>query len=324
MASPRPDFFIVGAPKSGTTAMYTYLRHHPDLYLPEQKELRYFGTDLDIRDRRSLSEDEYLAHFADAGSASRIGTAYVWYLYSRLAAREIAQFAPTAHIVAMLRSPVDMLHALHGEHLSNGNEDIRDFTAALDAEGERRDGRRIPPHAHLPQGLWYSNVPRYTEQLERYVQAFGRDRVHVILYDDFAADVERCYASLLRFLDVRDDVRPDAFAVVNASKRIRSERLRHFLARPPDLPRRVIRWTVPPPVRRALYERAQRLNVTEAPREPMPPATRERLRGAFAEECERLSAFLDRDVTHWVAPPGPVAQESASGADAEHPLADVE
>jgi hypothetical protein len=295
----RPDFFIVGAPKSGTTAMYEYLREHPDLYLPERKELRYFGSDLEIRDRQPLSESDYLAHFAGAEGHQLVGTAYVWYLYSSLAAAEIKAFAPDARIIAMIRNPIDMLHALHGEHLSNGNEDIRDFTEALDAEPDRRAGRRIPAHAHLPAGLLYSTVPRYAEQLERYVAAFGRDRVHVIVFDDFAADTSAAYAATLRFIGVRDDVRPARFAVVNASKRTRSEALRHFLARPPELPRRIIRRTVPGRIRRALYERTKALNVTRAARAPMPSATHERLRAVFADEVERLSIFLQRDLRHW-------------------------
>ncbi len=292
---------MVGAPKSGTTAMYTYLRAHPDLYLPERKELRFFGSDLEIRDRQALTLQDYLACFADAGEAQRIGTAYVWYLYSHDAAGEIAAFAPQAQIIAMLRNPVEMLHALHGENLSNGNEEIDDFRGALDAEPDRRQGRRIPPHAHLPQGLWYSTIPRYTEQLERYVAAFGRERLHVILYDDFASDTPTSYADTLRFLGVRDDVRPASFEVVNASRRTRSERFRHFLARPPDLPRRVIRRVVPGPLRRAIYERAKRLNVQPTVRPPMAPVTREQLRREFTEEVERLSAFLGRDVTAWSA-----------------------
>lgn len=301
MSARRPDFFIVGAPKSGTTAMYAYLREHPELFMPERKELRFFGSDLEIRDRHRLSTEEYLAHFAGSDDARRVGTAYVWYLYSREAASEIAEFSAEAQIIAMLRNPIDMLHALHGEHLSNGNEEVADFSAALDAEPDRQEGRRIPPHAHLPQGLWYSTVPRYTEQLQRYVDAFGRDRLHVILYDDFAADTPAAYEGVLRFLGVRDDVRPASFDVLNASKRTRSERLRHFLSRPPELPRRVIRHAVPRGVRRALYARAQRLNVAAQPRSPMPAATRERLRAAFVDESERLSAFLDRDVMHWTA-----------------------
>ena len=291
-----PDFYIVGAPKAGTTAMYEYLRTHPDLYLPERKELRYFGSDLDIRDRQPLSEKQYLAYFAHASADARIGTAYVWYLYSRLAADEIAQFSPDARIIAMLRNPVDMLPALHGEHLTNGNEDITDFTAALDAEPERRAGRRIPPHAHLPQGLWYTDVPRYTEQLERYFAVFGRDRVRVILFDDFVADTAATFRATLEFLGVRTEFGPASFEPVNASRRIRSERFRHFLARPPKLPRLIIRTFVPGRIRRAAYERAKRMNVEASARQPIPPVTADRLRTAFGPEIARLSTLLDRDL----------------------------
>jgi len=298
----RPDFFIVGAPKSGTTAMYEYLREHPDLYMPERKELRFFGSDLDVRDRHRLTTAEYLAHFAEANGALRVGSAYVWYLFSQAAAGEIADFSPGAHIIAMLRNPIDMLHALHGEHLSNGNEDLTDFTEALDAEPDRRQGRRIPPHAHLPAGLQYSSVPRYTEQLQRYADAFGRERLHVIIFDDFVADTGTVYRDALRFLDVGDEFRPTSFGVVNASKRTRSERFRHLLARPPELPRRIIHHLVPARVRRAMYERAKRLNVAAQPRTAIPAATRERLRVGFADEVQRLSGFLDRDLSEWSRP----------------------
>jgi len=301
--------------------MYHYLRAHPGLYLPERKELRFFGQDLEIRDRRPLTQQEYLAHFSPAGPGQLIGTAYVWYLYSMSAAEEIAAFAPEARIVAMLRNPTDVLHALHGEHLSNGNEDIRDFSAALEAEPDRRAGRRIPPHAHLPQGLQYSTVPRYTEQLERYVRTFGRERVHVVIYDDFAANTADVYRDVLRFLAVGDDVRPATFDVVNASKRTRSEWLRHMLARPPELPRRIIRAVVPPAVRQAAYRRVQSANITAAPRDPISAATRQHLRELFAEEVERLSGFLGRDLSAWRTDAGP---RPLSSPVVEGPLADGE
>jgi hypothetical protein len=282
--------------------MYEYLRAHPQLFLPERKELRFFGRDLEIRDRHTLTLDEYLGYFAEAGEAVRVGTAYVWYLFSRSAAGEIADFAPDATIVAMLRNPVEMLPALHSEHLSNGNENIADFTRALDAEPDRRAGLRMPPHAHLVQGLLYSEVPRYTEQLERYIDAFGRERVQVILYDDFRRDTEGTYRKLLVALGVAPDFRPGAFEVINPNKRLRSEWLRHFLARPPELPRRVIRRCVPPRIRRGLYERAKQLNVTFAPRPAVPPETVARLKAMFAGEVERLSVLLQRDLSHWIGP----------------------
>lgn len=296
---PKPDFFLVGAPKSGTTAMYEYLRAHPHLCLPERKELRYFGSDLDIRDRHALTPDEYLAYFAGCGEARRIGTAYVWYLFSKAAASEIAAFSPDATIVVMLRNPVEMLPALHAEHLSNGNEDISDFTAALDAEADRRAGRRIPQHAHLPQGLLYSEVPRYTEQLERYYRAFGRERVHVILYDDFRDDTEGAYRALLERLGVDPSLGSPSYEVINPRKRVRSERMRHFLARPPDLPRRVIRRLVPATVRHQLHARATRMNFALAPPAPMPPETQARLEEMFSGEIASLSHLLERDLSAW-------------------------
>ena len=292
----RPDFFIVGAPKCGTTALYTYLGRHPDVYLPDRKELRFFGSDLEIRDRVPLTQDGYLSYFAGAGDARRVGTAYVWYLYSTRAAEEIHRFAPDASILVMLRNPVDMLYALHAEHLTNGNEDIADFTEALDAEPLRREGRRIPPHAHLPQGLLYSTVPRYSEQLERYFDRFGRDRVHVAIFEEFIADPVAGYRQALAFLGLGDDrsLESSDFEVVNASRKLRSERMRHLLARPPELPRRIISRTVPAGVRKSLHAWAKRANVREAARPEMPAATRQRLQDLFAPEVDRVEALLGR------------------------------
>ncbi len=279
--------------------MYEYLRRHPSLFLPEQKELRFFGTDLDIRDRAARPLDEFLSYFAAAVPNQRVGTAYVWYLYSRTAATEIGRFAPEGRIIVMLRQPADMLYSLHSEHLSNGNENISNFEEALAAEGDRRAGRRIPPHAHLPQGLLYSEIPKYTEQLKRYFGVFGRDHVHVILYDDFAGDTATAYRETLHFLEVPEDFAPP-FEVINPNKRVRSEGARHFLARPPELPRRIIKAALPPPVRRAMYEGAKRLNMTSPPRVPLSGATRERLNSLFRSEVDRLGDLLGRDLRHWV------------------------
>src|ERR1051325_3379611 len=106
----RPDFFIVGAPKCGTTAMNGYLRQHPQIFMPERKDITYFGTDLKF-ERSRISYDEYISLFQDANDALRIGESSVWYMYSKTAAEEIKSFSPSASIIVMLRNPVDMLYA---------------------------------------------------------------------------------------------------------------------------------------------------------------------------------------------------------------------
>jgi hypothetical protein len=107
----KPDFFIVGAPKSGTTAMYFYLKQHPEIFMPERKELHFFGSDFFaphfVRDLK-----EYLKFFEGADNKKRIGEASVWYLYSKRAAFEIKEFNPDADIIIMLRNPVDMMYSL--------------------------------------------------------------------------------------------------------------------------------------------------------------------------------------------------------------------
>jgi len=145
-----PDFFIVGAPKCGTTAMSDYLRQHPEIYMPQRKEPHFFGSDLDapypyfIRDK-----EQYFSLFAEAKDEKRVGEASVWYLYSKRAAFEIKEFCPTASIIIMLRNPVDMIYSLHSQRLFTGNEDIPDFEEALEAEEDRKRGLRIPSRTYL-------------------------------------------------------------------------------------------------------------------------------------------------------------------------------
>src|SRR5690242_3134640 len=126
----RPDLFIVGAFKAGTTSMYEYLRAHPQVFMSVPKEPTYFGADLSARYRR-MSEDEYLGLFRDARPDQRVGEATPWYLYSTSAAAEIKAFEPAARIVIMLRNPVDVMFSQHSQLLFNQREDLADFGAAL-------------------------------------------------------------------------------------------------------------------------------------------------------------------------------------------------
>src|SRR5258706_10449866 len=109
----NPDFFIVGAPKCGTTAMNDYLGQHPDIYMAP-KELHYFGADLKIKDK--ISESAYLQYFKNAGNKKILGEASVWYLFSGTAAKEIKNFSPDAKILIMLRNPVEVVYSLHSQH----------------------------------------------------------------------------------------------------------------------------------------------------------------------------------------------------------------
>jgi len=298
----KPDFFIVGAPKSGTTAMNDYLAQHPQIFIPDIKEVHFFGRDLHFTKGALRDEAKYLALFEGARPEQRAGEASVWYLYSRTAAEEIRDFNPEAQIIVMLRDPVDMLYSQHSQFLFNGNEDIEDFREALDAEPDRKAGRRIPKSAHLVDGLFYRETVRYAEQLERYFRTFGREKVHVILFDDFKADLGATYRATLRFLGVSEHFTPE-FAVVNPNKRARSKLLREFVQAPPESVKRLSRLLFPRPVRQAVMKRLDRANVRYEARAPLDPALRDELRREFAPEIGKLSRLLGRDLP-WSEPVG--------------------
>ena len=299
----RPDFFIVGAFKSGTTALYDYLGQHPQVFMPFHKEPLFFGDDLTRRYGR-MTRQQYLSLFADAGDGQRIGEASAWYLYSRCAADEIRDFAPGAQIIVMLRNPVDVMHAQHSQLLFNAAEDIPDFADALAAEPARRLGERLPPGPIRRETLYYRESVRFAEQLERYFDAFGRDRVHVILYDDFRDRTRQSYAATLSFLGVDESFEPRV-EVVNANRRVRSTVLQRLIFQPP----RPMLGTVRVLRRFPLVHRTRamllRMNSRAQRRTAMDPKLRAQLTEEFAPEVQRLASLIDRDLSAWMPSGGP-------------------
>lgn len=295
----RPDFFIVGAPKCGTTAMQDYLGQHPEIFMPEMKEAHFFGADLDapvfFRD-----EKKYLALFARAQNEKRVGEASVYYLYSKRAATEIKAFAPAASIIVMLRNPVEMIYSLHSQRLYNGNEDIEDFEAALDAEEDRKRGLRLPKDRHLLAGLFYRDVAKYSDQLQRYIETFGREKLKVIIFDEFKRSTAEVYNETCLFLGVDPTFNP-LIRVVNGNKGVRSVTYRNIIFRP-SLLRTVARRVIPDTPRRKLIRALERVNLKYEERTPMNPELKQRLKEEFRPEVEKLSHLLGRDLTYWSRP----------------------
>jgi hypothetical protein len=299
----KPDFFIVGAPKCGTTAMDQYLSRCPDIFMA-RKELHAFGSDLHFGPqfyRRSL--DAYLAEFETTGGQRCAGEASVWYLFSTEAAAEIKAFNPDARIIIMLRDPVDMLHSLYYTFRWDGNEHLPSFAEALAAEGERRAGRQLNRQTYLAQGLVYRDTVRYVEQVIRYFDVFGRDRVHVIIYDDLSSDAATVYRRTLDFLGVDSKFAPENFKAVNGNQYVKSTALRTLLTDPvvrstllairPCLPKFVFKTM------QNVDARIRKFNSRPAGRPVLDPELDRQLRSEFAPQIEELSALLGRDLTHW-------------------------
>lgn len=286
-----PDFFIIGAPKCGTTSLAAWLADHPRVHMAHPKEPSFFDTDSPRVGVRRL--DHYLRCFNGANDQHlAVGEASPNYLHSQVAVGAIREFNPSARVVVALRDPVRMAPSLHAQLFYNQHEDLADFTAAWNAQERRRHGIDLPQHCRLPQFLQYREACALGTQLARVYQFFGRDRVHVVLLDDIEADAQREYQRILQFLGVPDDGRSQ-FAVYNAASArgdIRTwlparnfgylkQRLgvSHFSLRD---------WTHRPPV----------LPSANVMRATLPPALRQELVDAFAGEVQLLESMLGRDL----------------------------
>ncbi|MGK7346369.1 MAG: sulfotransferase domain-containing protein [Candidatus Nitrospinota bacterium M3_3B_026] len=295
-----PDFLIVGAPKCGTTAMARYLGQHPGIYMPRRKEAHFFATDLLRPDDRFRSLDNYAKLFqSPAARGKLIGEASVFYLYSKDAPRNIHRLNRDARIIIMLRNPVDMLPSYHSQLVFNGDEDILGFGEALEAEEGRKAGAiPIPENVRFRERFFYTEVASFSGQVERYLETFGEDRVHVIIYDDFKSNTAAVYRKTLEFLGAGPEHRPE-FKVVNPNKRPRLRALSIFLRHPPPLARVMANKTLPRAFRAWITDMLGKINAKHVPRPEMDPELRRMLKARFADDVKRLSRILGRDLTHW-------------------------
>jgi hypothetical protein len=304
-----PDFFIVGHPKSGTTALYDALLRHPQIYMPANKEPWFFSSELSLREPprppgtgwTPHTLDEYLSMFAAADADQCVGEASVPYLWSRTAARRIAEAQPDARIVAILREPTSFLRSLHMQFVQTYIEPETDLRKALELEPARREGRHIPPNSYWPGATLYSDHVRYVEQLRRYRDVFAAEQVLVLIYDDFRRDNETTVRRVLRFLDVNDTA-PIAVRQVNPTVGVRARRvhgLTHAIATGRGPAARVVRGSVTALApswlsrERALALR-DRIFFTAPP--PVDEQLMHELRRRYKSEVIALSDYLDRDL----------------------------
>ena len=299
----KPNLFIIGAPKCGTTALSEYMREHPAVFVTQPKEPHFFSKDFPYYySPGHATLDHYLRLYEDAGPEHlAVCEASVWYLYSQVAAEEIIGFAPDARIIVMVRNPVEMMPSLHSQMLFVQDEDRPDPKAAWDLQAVRRDGRSVPATCRVPAFLQYGDACSLGAQVERLFATVPREQVKVIVFDDFRRDPLGVWREVLDFAGLPDDGRTE-FPVVNANKRHRNATIARFSQRPPAplvaasrLVKRltgrsrlgVLRW---------LKDR----NRTVGERTAISPEFTRELEDYFRDDVALLGRLLDRDFSAWV------------------------
>ena len=298
----KPDFFIVGAPKCGTTALYEYLRPHPNIFMPIVKEPHFFAKDLNAYPAIQAL-DAYMGLFAGHTEQHlRLGEASVYYLRSSVALPNLRAFNPEARILAMFRNPVDMVYALHGQLLYVAEETEPDFETAWRLQDRRRQGLDLPRTCREPLLVQYREVGQFGTQAERVLANFPPSQVKLILYDDFAASPQAVYDEVLGFLGVPHDGRAE-FPRINESKRARITWLKEFMRRPPPLMHEAVmslKQALGGEKLSALKRRVTGLNTARERRPPLSPTFRAELVESFRPEVQRLSEIMGRDLSRWI------------------------
>jgi hypothetical protein len=302
-----PNFFIVGAPRCGTGSLWTYLKGHPEIFMPPDKELYFFDSDLWGRKEWAPTLEQYLGYFSAAGNQKKVGEATPSYLRSRRAPSAIKVFSPTAQIIIMLRNPVDVMYSLHSRAVCDGTEPICEFEAALEAD-VTRTGRDL---------MGYRQSTDFPGQVQRYFDLFGRENVHTIIFDDLKENSAAVCQSTLRFLGVSLDFAAE-FPWIHSNKQVRSARLQTIFLHPPRSLRSLARALLPRRLRSRMRQTLLKSNVLVRPRPPMDPELRERLRKEFAPKIEQLSKLLGRDLSAW-SEPGPLARRETDKARSAAP-----
>ena len=298
---PLPNFYIIGAPKCGTTSLQAYLNQHPDVIFSRYKEPNYFafaGQQLPEKGPVSpklmheliyfhsiTDESEYLDQFTHHQGERIIGDASVRYLYTEPAAQRIKAATPDAKLVAVLREPVSRLYSHFCMNKQYQIEPL-DLMDAIDAEQERI------------QQKWgwdwhYTMIGKYASQVKRYFDLFDPSQIKIFLYDDFQANPGEIIKQICEFLAIDSNFKP------NMEKRGKEAYMPKNLAFDRWLNRKnfsrtalesVMSWRVKTKYRSILMQ----LNGTSVPK--IDPQHKIALQKHFTEDIAELSDLLNRNI----------------------------
>lgn len=295
------NFFLVGAARSGTTAMWDMLRRTPGVYMTSpllHKEPGYFS---ELTGMRSLGRYLDLFEGANPDEHRAIGEASTAYLTDAAAPARIARATSKPRLLVMLRNPVDRAYSMYHWMVQEGYEPAATFREALRREPVRQadEGFRTdnPQYFH---NYMYVGSGRYADQIERLRRHVPEERILVVLFEDFVASPGAVYEQVLNFLGVPPVSPPPEPRTRNPSRRPRHPLLQYVLRR---VTGQINRLRRSPPASKAARDFLLEWGLTRRAPEPLPPDLRRRLAAAYRDDVERLERLLDRDLSSWKAAP---------------------
>ena len=291
----KPNFFIIGAPKCGTSSVFTWLSTHPQIFTPEIKEMNFFSRDIWVPKR--ISENDYLEAYQEARSTQlRLCDASTRYLYSEEAIDNILDYCEGPKFIAMVRNPIDMVYSLYNHLVFINVEHCNSFREAWLLKDERLNGESIMEGCTDPCSLAYGEIGRLGDQIERFFNKVSPSNRLVIVLDDLESNPGSVYKKVINFLDLEDDMHTD-FSVSNRSMVWRSKTLnRAILA--------LARAKSKLGINKSgfgLLNKLSRMNRKDTERDALPVDLLDEMQEFFFEDTLKLGELLRRDLSHWVS-----------------------
>ena len=303
----KPNLFIVGQPKSGTTALHQFLGQHPEIYMSSIKEPHFFCADFHLESDRFYgkqrffdfrNEATYLQLFAKAKNVKIAGESSTNYLYSQVAAEKIHNFNPDAKIIIILREPAKFLYSLHSHYVKFTEENEPDFLTALALESERKQEKSLSPRVTSPSYLYYSQRVQYSQQVKRYCDRFKPEQIKVIIFEEFKSENERVFREILEFLQVDPSFIPE-YSAVNVNKEVKFKAVNDLINSPlvKNISKNLISQEFNEFIRDNIVEK---FLWHQAPKATVPEEIKVQLRQKYQPEVEKISDFLGINlVTKW-------------------------
>ena len=268
----KPNFFLVGAPKCGTSALASYLGRHPDIFMSNPKEpLYYMAPESGLS--KFQNEKHYLNIFENKGSCKIVGESSVWYLYSDHAREQIKIKYPTAKIIVMTRDRISFIESLHSQLVFGGIERGQLEKSWKENRSRHMDDKYLSIECHENWRLMYSELSNFKKFIKLWKQDFEEGNVLVINQELLAFNPSDTYSLVLNFLGVTPVENID-FNKVNANKAVKNKLVHRVMLR---LGRTNSLVNFATFVKSKLgitsfgaYQFIRNLNHTHAQREPMP------------------------------------------------------
>ena len=202
----KPNTFLIGAPKCGTTSIASWLKEHEDVFFSKPKEPHFFvRSSLQMAHIHSLKD--YEALFFHANEQKIIAEGTTAGMYDETSIPKIFRYNPEASIIVMLRNPLEQAISWYQENVKQGRESIEDFYEAWCKSGTRKQDLNKRPDNLDPLLLNYKAVSSLGSQLQHVYKYFDKNKVHIIIFDDLVAEPRKVWKNLLMFLKITDENR---------------------------------------------------------------------------------------------------------------------